>query len=328
MQNLADKMRKNKVAKFLLSKDSATFSFFILIACILWIMHSTSIHREIKTSIPVKYIGTPENIIFNDPLPNTLQLSIRDEGFELWKYFTTDLDTLVIDLSTHINSKASSFIEIPADQLIPRIKSRIATSTQISGIHPSSIKSHYTSLHSRSIPFRLSTTPNIAQHHVLLDSIEISPTHATIYGNPSAIDSISHITLNTNNQTINKSGTYSFPLSTPKDIHKISPNNPLTHINIEMSSEKHLSIPVKFSNTPTNTSIICFPSNINVTFSVGVSQFNNISEKDFEILLDYNNSTPDGRAKIQFSKTPQNIHNLKFQPTEIEFLINTTQTPN
>ena len=73
------KRQGNKVATFLKSRDVVTFLFFFLLAFFMWYMYSIGTQREISRKIPIKYVGIPEDIQLDKPLPEKLAGEMHSE---------------------------------------------------------------------------------------------------------------------------------------------------------------------------------------------------------------------------------------------------------
>ncbi len=312
--------RKNKVVKYLFSRDFATFSFFLVIAFGLWIMHSTSMKREIKTRVPIKYYGVPDVYSFSENLPTSVSLSIRDEGVELWKYMRNNIDSLPLNLEPFLDGSGN--ISISSDAIIQAIRPRLASSTQILDINPKNLVGKYFTLHSKQVPFIVMPSPSLAKHHVLAHPIAIEPPIVTIYGDKNVLDSIQNITIPPPNGVISKTKSKSIMPIVPKNI-KLSNYNPQVNIAVEMSSEKRISVPITVRNIPDNITFMPFPKAVDISFNIGVSRFNTISSDDFSIELDYNKliDIKSGRVDISLSKQPIDIDNIKLSHLEIEFIL-------
>ncbi len=317
-----NKINKQKVAKFILSKDVATFCFFLLLAFVLWLMHGTSMRREIRKNLAVSYIGIPSDVRFTKELPDEISLILEDEGTRLWGYIRDDLDTLYVDVSDMFHKNGT--IEVPTDDLITRVRARLSSTTQVVEFSPKRLVGEYENLESKLVPFELSNDILLPAYHVLTDSVRIAPKEAMIYGSKNDLKSIESVVIDVSNMEIAQSGTYEFPIVKMEYDVEIEPNIPSIKIGVEMATEKRISVPVRFVNVPEDKSVMAFPSMVRMKFSVGVSRFNSIDADDFAVEIDYEEliKNSNGIMDVKVSKKPMGICNFSVKPSEIEFIIN------
>lgn len=311
-----------KIASFLLTKDVAVFLLFLAVAFFFWLMHGTGSRREIKIEIPLEYTSIPSDIKLDSELPRSLTFVLKDEGKELWGYMRKkNIEPVKIDLSADFDG--SGVLEKPVDELLSRISPRFAGSTQIVSVTPSVIQAQYTRLQSKRVPFTLATKPPLAPQHILLDSILLSAHEATVYGDMAALDTITEIRLVFPDGQLSK--TSDIKLS-PSDIYKgiaITPSTVDAHIGVEMSTEKSVTVRITAVNFPKNVSLRAFPGEAKVTFTVGLSRFNQVTAHDFAVEVDYNSLKEkgfNGRTKLRVTRRPDYVQKVRVSPAEIEYI--------
>ena len=128
------KRQRNKVATFLKSRDVVTFLFFFLLAFFMWYMYSIGTQREISRKIPIKYVGIPEDIQLDKPLPEKLGFVIKDEGKIIWSYKKSLFDTLTIDLSETFEQNKT--LELKFEEQFQKILSHLSPTTKIVELTP------------------------------------------------------------------------------------------------------------------------------------------------------------------------------------------------
>ncbi len=311
-----------KIASSILTKDFAIFLLFLAVAFFFWLLHGTGARREVKVNIPLEYTSLPSDIRLDSELPQSLSFVLKDEGKELWGYMKKkNIEPIKIDLTSEFDG--SGILEKPVDELLSRINSRFATSTQIISVTPSVIQARYTILQSKKVPFTLEAKPPIAPQHIIMDSVQLSVHEATVYADMAALDTLTEIKLSYPDIQLSKTSDIQL---TPSDRYKgitITPSVIDAHIGVEMSTEKSVPVRISTVNFPPNVALRAFPAEVKLTFTVGLSRFNKVTERDFAVVVDYNMLAEkgfNGRTKLRVTRRPDYVQKVRISPSEIEYI--------
>jgi hypothetical protein len=92
---------------------------------------------------------------------------------------------------------------------------------------------------------------------------------------------------------------------------------------VEKFTERTLEVDVKVNNVPNSYRISTFPSKVKVVFQIGLSDFNKINEKDFEVVCDYRLIESDAIDYLipKIKSKPNFVGSVKIIPNKIEFLL-------
>lgn len=315
------KRQRNKVATFLKSRDVVTFLFFFLLAFFMWYMYSIGTQREISRKIPIKYVGIPEDIQLNKPLPEKLGFVIKDEGKIIWSYKKSLFDTLTIDLSETFEQNKT--LELKFEEQFQKILSHLSPTTKIVELTPNYFSTPYIRLYSKSVPVVLSNAVKMAPQHVMYDTISIQPKRVTILGNAEAIDTISYLYIEPILGEFDKTKTIVANIIKPNGVEL---NRPTVNVTIpaEMCTEKEVIVPISLENVPEDINIKTFPSEVKIRFSVSLSHYNSITEETFKVIFNYDDlnlqNNPTTNA-LQLDYTSGYIFNIRLNPSEVEYVI-------
>jgi hypothetical protein len=284
-------------------------------------MYSIGTQREISRKIPIKYVGIPEDIQLDQPLPKKLGFVIKDEGKIIWSYKKNLFDTLVVDLSETFEQNKT--LELKFEEQFQKILSQLSPTTKVIELNPGYYSSKYILLYSKSVPVVTSNVIKLAPQHVMYDTIAISPKFVTLLGTKASVDTISYLYLEPITETFDKTKTISVNIQKPQgvDINRTSVN---ITIPVEMCTEKEVTVPITVENLPQRTNIRTFPPEAKIRFSVGLSHYNSVTESTFRAILDYNDIilNPDkSTATIQLDYTSGYIFNIQIHPSEVEYII-------
>ncbi|MBO5346151.1 MAG: hypothetical protein J6A44_04520 [Paludibacteraceae bacterium] len=315
------KRQRNKVATFLKSRDVVTFLFFFLLAFFMWYMYSIGTQREISRKIPIKYVGIPEDIQLDKPLPEKLGFVIKDEGKIIWSYKKSLFDTLTIDLSETFEQNKT--LELKFEEQFQKILAHLSPTTKIVELAPNYFTTPYIRLYSKSVPVVLSNAVKMAPQHVMFDTISIQPKRITILGTAEAIDTISYLYIEPILGEFDKTKTIVANIIKPNGVEL---NRPTVNVTIpaEMCTEKEVIVPITLENVPKGINVKTFPAEVKIRFSVSLSHYNSITEETFKVIFNYDDlnlqNNPTTNA-LQLDYTSGYIFNIRLNPSEVEYVI-------
>lgn len=311
-----------KVAEVFFTKDTATFLLFLCLASALWFMHTIGTRRAMTVSFDLVYVGIPNDVMVTSELPQSVTFSLKNEGQKLMSYYlNTQADTLVVDLSNRFDGSGQMTYDM---QLLKSdIQRRLPESSQIEDLTPDLLTVNYMKLGHKLLPVRLSESVPLAPECVLADSITITPALVTVYAPQRVLDTMNYITVKPFFvKLLAKTSVFKESLSTLEfghaDVKEVEINVP-----VELSTEKTLEIPIQSVNFPSTILLRTFPAFVRVTFSIGVSRFNAVTENDFkaEVFYEELENTKLHQVKVHLSTLHSDVLNVRYAPTEVEFLL-------
>lgn len=324
MSNATNKGLK-KVGVFLRSiswKKILTFSFFMIIAGILWFMQIYNQTFETNVSIPVKYTSVPDSIVFSDTLPSRVNIRVRDLGYNMFRYRLKRDDTVFLDVSPVIDSNNNSNKILQGALLEAYLRKLLPQTATIVNYDPVRISFNYTTLQSRKIPVIFDGQLNISPGYFLNGDIRLVPDSVTAYGALSDLSKISYIY--TSSDTVNRlesNRKINYRLNNINNV-RLVPENISVYVPIEAYTQKKIEVPVSAFNMPDDLIIKFFPSRVNLSFFVGVSMADSVDVDDFSVGVDYE-SIKDSRSvsvPVRITSSPTFTRNLTIDPPNVEFI--------
>ena len=67
-------------------KETLVFFCFVLLSFGFWMLQSLQQEYEIEMTIPIRYKNVPDNIAFQDTIPQQVTIRIKDKGSVLLNY--------------------------------------------------------------------------------------------------------------------------------------------------------------------------------------------------------------------------------------------------
>jgi hypothetical protein len=315
---------KQKTKRFFQSqrwKNLLVFFVFVGLAFCFWLLQYYQQKFEITLTIPIRYENVPEDIVFNHPLPQQLDVKISDKGTTLFHYiFKENPQTIYYDLGD-ISHEQDSYV-VDRMNLIHEIDIHLLSSTQLISFSPETITIDYSPLEKKKLPVFFDGNISVEQGFTFVDSLEIIPSTVWVYGSKNALDTLQQIcTQSFTSKPVNKNLNISLNLLVPDGV-KLSNEKVDIEANIEVSTEKTFILPVNCYNLPKNLSIIFFPSSVKIVCSVALSKYSQLTEADLDVYIDYRElANNQSNIHLQLTKKPQWLTNYRMIPDNIEYLI-------
>ena len=300
-------------------KNLFTFLFFLLLSFIFWLMLYSQRHIEGTYRIPLKYTNIPEDIVFDEPLPEYIEIRVTDNGYQIFKYDLSKKDSIEINISEF---RENNIDAIQGNRLIQLIRTQLAPTTELLSYSPAIISLGASKLESKKLPVVFDGEITTSGGNLVIDSITLIPKTVTAYASKKQLAQLNQaITEYTVFENLKATSQFKVKIKKIEGI-KFVPQEIDILIHIKEYTEKNFEIPITCSNLPKNLDVKFFPSHINVTFSVTLEEYNTITPEDFEIDLDYNElkSNQEGKIEVNLTKSPPSILNPRLSPSIVEFL--------
>ena len=301
------------------------FAVCLFIATALWFLNALGKNYTTSLFYSVKYINPPEDLFLTSSPPSRFELKVEAHGFTLLRHkLALSTSPIILNLNTlRQNSESNGgVISIRTQSLIPRISDQVSNEITISDINPQTITLFFDSLTTKSLPVKPDLNIQFKPQYYRKGAIRINPEHLKISGPSSLLDTMSFlstekISLNDLSAYIEKRVRVNHPENT-----RISQETVLVEIPVEQFTEKTFKVPVQVKNEPSGVSIKLFPSEVNVSFLVGLSEYENVTPADFKTLVDYQQADYDSETlDISVEEQPPFIQMLRIMPQEVDFLI-------
>ncbi len=323
MSNTTDRYIK-RVRLFLRKiawKKILAFSFFVLIAAILWFMQIYNQTFETNLKIPLKYVSVPDSIVFTDSLPDRISVRVRDYGYAMFRYRFKKLDTVYIDVSPVMgNGSANKSLQGTALEMY--INKSLTQTAQILRYEPARIALSYSTLQSRKMPVVFDGQVNLAPGYFLNGDIRILPDTVMAYGTMAELAKLTYAY--TTSDTINgleSNRKIPYGLVARKNI-KFSPDNVNVYVPVEAYRQMKIEIPVECVNLPDNMIVKFFPSGVSLSFFIGVSMADSVKLGDFSVGVDYN-GIKDARSvsvPVRITSIPSYAKSPTIEPPSVEYI--------
>lgn len=301
-------------------KNVLIFLFFLMLAFIFWlVLFFQRENVEATYKITLKYTNIPNDVVFDNPLPSFIEVSVNDNGAQIFRLDLRKRDSLEIDVKELTKDGTKT---LQGDQYTQLIRSQLFPSANIKGYYPMVISLATSKLQSKELRVIFDGEITTSRANLVADNPTFVPEVVMAYG---PRQSLENLTEAATEYTVfkNLKATSQLPVGI-NDVEgvKFVPNKVEIYIPIEEFTERMFEIPITATHVPGNLDVKFFPSRANVTFSVTLEEYRKIQQEDFSIELDYRNfyANNDGRVELKLTSSPSSAINPRVSPVSVEFL--------
>ena len=301
-------------------KNLLFFLLFLTLAFIFWLMlFFQKENVEGTYRIPLKYTNIPDDVVFDNPLPANIEISVSDNGVGIFRLDVKKIDSLEINVGEFIREGTN---DVQGDQFRQLIRSKLAPSTNIRGYYPMHISLATSKLQHKELRVVFDGEITTSRANLVADSAFFIPETVMAYGSAASLKALRAATTE---YTLfkNLKATSQLPVKiNPVEGVKFVPNEVEIYIPIEEYTERTVEVPITALHMPTNLDVKFFPSRVKVSFSVTLEEYKKINPEDFEIKLDYRNfhENEGGRVELELTSSPSTAKNTRISPSSVEFL--------
>lgn len=303
-------------------KKILTFSFFVILASIFWIIQVYRQKFETTLVIPIKYTNIPDSIIFENELPTEVNARIKDDGASLFKYYLLKRnDSLEINVRNLIKESNNSVIQ--GTSFGQMIRGKLYMTSELISYSPARISYSYAILEQHKCPVIYDGYIDLPSGYIVDGDITVSPDSVMLYGSKSSLDTIAfvHTVADTIDQIISDT-IINVRLKQIKGI-RYNPAKVQISVPVDQFTTKTVDVPVTCINLPQNLKIKFFPSTVKISFSVGLKRFKDIDSSLFSVIVDYNEiaNQKEPTVQVRIVDSPPYIRSMTPSPSEVEFVV-------
>ncbi|MHC1704893.1 MAG: CdaR family protein [Tenuifilaceae bacterium] len=303
------------------------FSFFLVVATIIWYLSKLSHEYSTTLSYPVRFVNTPKGKIMVGEPPRKISLRVKAYGYTLLRCkMSAALNPIEFDFS---KIPLRSLNGSPSKQYILTSRARNGVVSQLGSdlllesIEPDTINFEFAYVVEKTVMVEPDIHVDFERQYMQNGNISIEPKSIILSGPKSILDTITKVkTIQTELTKLNQSVEKKISLV---PIHQVgfSERSVLLTVPVEKFTELSIKIPIEVENTPSDISLIVVPRSIEVKCNVVLSKYFSIKPSMFKAVVDYNLSAQSfaNKLKVRISLTPESVSIIDFDPKYIEYYI-------
>ncbi|HKJ79461.1 MAG TPA: CdaR family protein [Prolixibacteraceae bacterium] len=302
------------------------FLVCLFIATILWFLNAMSKDYATSISYPVKYTNPPENLFLSNDPPRKLNIEVNAHGFTLLRHkLSFSISPIVLNLTTirNTNETESNTMSVRTESLMRRISGQVSSEISVVNIEPEIIVLIFDSLKTKKVPVTSDIRLRLKPQFFLNGNITLEPDSVQLTGPSSIIDTI-HVLQIKSRIFENLDAEVNTPITIlHPDKTKVEPKKTNLNIPVERFTEKKINIPVRIRNKPNDVNMKIFPSEVDISFLVALSDYESLTSSDFEVFTVYDSIRNNETLEVFIGNKPDFIQQLRVLPPKVEYLIQT-----
>lgn len=313
---------KSDILASIKNKRINVFILFLLSAFVILIF--TKLSKDYTNTIVfnIDKVNVPqENVILNDSTA-VLSITLKTHGFKWLDYYFSK-PKIKVDFSKDVYKKDSIFIWSKSKAFLKN--TQFDKNVELLNISPDTLLFHYDVNLIKKVPVTLNATIQFSPGYDASEAYMLKPDSVQIIGPKVMVSKINNIETDSiylSNIRANLSETIKLKLPENNKELMFSTKNIVLKASVEKFTEGTLKIPVNVINVPANMNLKFFPKEVNVSYSVSLSNFNTINNTDFKVVCDYNKISNSQSVLIpELVRIPQLVKNAKINQKHIEFII-------
>lgn len=310
----------NAIKQIKLKKPNQLSAFFIcvIIAIVLWLLHSLNTVYTKQFIMPVEFVNLPQNKFPAGELPKEVKVQVKASGLKLlligmnepFKATPIDFNELKSDLGKNRFFISSNLTELQAT---------LKFKSDIKGVYPDTIAFVNRKGTQKqvvvSVPLNLNYAPGFT-----FSKIKIDPERVLISGAENelkAIDTIYTLPVYLSDIKTNVSKLVNLNLK-DKDL-VCNTSQVKLEIEIDELIEKEFVLQV-LPSTRSEVQYNFYPSKVKVKASMALSEYATIDTTGFRAYANVEQKMGD-KLPVNLVNLPKNMHLLNYSPKEVEYLI-------
>jgi len=302
------------------NREIMVFLLFLIVAVAFWLSQTFKDHTTVNLEYELKIVNVPKNLIFTSEVPSTIAVAVSGRGFTILQY-VMNKQHKVLNVDYNDLPKMGGTLTIDNYVWKKALTKELPKGVTPQTVNPATVDLYYSMGEHKQIPIVFQGKIRTSDEYMLC-GIELQPKYVDIYAPPSIYDTIKVVYTEpyiANN--VEDTLQIHLALNKIKGV-KMIPDTVSVKACVDLFTAKTVKVPIYCENIPHNRILRTFPLMADVTFRVSATMFNNITEDDFVIVVDYNTiKTQDRKCKLIIRESPKGISNLKVTPELVDYVI-------
>ena len=319
------KQTKNFMRNFLRinnSREFLVFLFFLSVAFLFWYLMTMNHEYEMKYKVRLELKHLPENLIVIEPLEKEMTVVLKDKGDKLVEYKARGkMKTLAIDYRQHANIKGHTAIY--GAELNKLLSAGLASSTEIVSVSLDTLQYYIADARGVKLPVRWQGVVEADKQHAI-EQVRVVPDSVVVYAAPQVRDTLTAVYASPVRLLgLADSVDQVIDLIAGKRGIRYEPSTVVLSAAVSPYVTKTVQVPIEGYMFPYGQQLKTFPSRVNVSFRVSLSDFRDVSDEDFKIRVRHSQLSDNASGKVQLAidEKPDNVSDVIIEPNEVDYLI-------
>ncbi len=309
-------------------KNVGVFLIFLFLSSVFWLLNQLDESYVTTVNYPVKYINPPQDKVFVGELPSRLELEVEGSGFRLVEYkIGKEIMPLELNINSYSLEPSENKKNLKYFTATNSIKSRIAqqfsSSVKILDVAPDTLFFEFSEKKTKEVPVQPNISYKLAPQLMLQEGIKLSPDSVTISGPDKLLDTVNFVkTRHKEIGELNRDFSFITSLKSPHPQVKFSDRKINVTLPVESFTEGKLEKKIVVKNEPDSLQVRTFPKSIDITYLVGLSNYENVIPELFKASVSYT-QVKQGKKRLDVTveKAPEYLKSYSYSPKSVDYII-------
>ncbi len=309
-------------------KEMLLFLLFLLFSAAFWAAITIDDTLENTVNIGIEVVDVPEGVVVTEPCAAELTALVRDRGTAFFHYWRYRPKPVQIPFSRFQGGEMSGHATLGTAELTKMAQNQLLSSSKLQRIVPDSLELFYGYGIEKQVPVHVTGSVGVGNDYYLLD-VTPQPATVAVQGPGAILDTLRAVyTVPVVMKDLTKNTVVRATLQPIRGL-QYSRQQVDVEAAVDVYMENTVTVPILLTNFPANKALRIFPApEAKVTYTVGYTKNKDISADSFVILVTYEQILQyqrQGLTKIplHLRTVPQGIMNVRIEPREVDYLIET-----
>ncbi|MEA3448334.1 MAG: YbbR-like domain-containing protein [Bacteroidota bacterium] len=315
----------DKLKKIRFNRNTLIFGLFLAISALLWLLNALNKEYSHVIQYPVKFTNVPANIGLDEGIPSKIGVEIYGHGYDILSYKIDHAKTpIIVNMEKTIPKKYSDdHYYILAKNMLPYAKKLIKGNVEAVNIHPDTLHLYVTKTICKNLPVQSKISYSVAQQYMISSGPHFSPDTVKVKGPTHIIRKLQHIqTAAIDYGKLNANTNRYVPLQAPENV-ELEPQRVKLEITVDKFTEISFNLPVEVVNIPQNIELELIPSDIQISFQVPISRYEELSTSTFRLRADYDKAKHN-KLYPELILKPDYVQHIRLHRDHVDFIENKT----
>lgn len=298
-----------------------TFLFFLGFSTVIWIFVQFSKQYTVPVELPLSYINVPKDKLLDGENPETINLRVRDYGFNLTRYRLLP-PSIEIDLEKA--RVESGQLVYNLEQEKPAIVNQLNLGFDELAFLQNTLRINYEQKAVKTVNIVSNIGLNFAVGYSALEEVKLQPDTVRISGPANILDTLTEIrteSLKLNSINSDLKGTVNLDKSGLERV-TLFQDKVNYSLRTDKFTEGKIEIPIELQNVPKGNNVAIFPKEVIVFYQVSLNDFDKIKPTSFKVVVDFRNEIPqEGYLLAQVIQKPALVNNVRLSENRIQFVV-------
>ena len=304
------------------SRDVLVFLIFFVFVFFYWYLVNMGEEHEAKFTFDVVLRHMPEDAIITEMPDAKVSSVVRDRGERILGYRTRrTFRQLPVDCRNY--KAADGHVVITGAALDELLAGALSSTAHIQSVTPDTLQFYIAPSTGRRLPVRLAGHVSADNSHVI-GSQRLVPDSVTVHAPAAVLDTLTCVlTEPVSFDGLSDSLSAQLSFVAPHGGMLFKPSTTTLCVQVTPYVQKSFELPIRDYLFPYKSVLRAFPSKATVTFQVSLERFYDVTEEQFELVVNYVNLDPndDGKARLELVRRPDDIRSITISPSEVDYLI-------